>query len=197
MRHHPPRAGLLVDLLAGLEHLLLRDEPVLGHLRGRIRQQRHLGVAVHVDLFDVVRVFEIVDRLFLVADLLVPAGLADRLARLDEARQARVVAQEMGVAVDDKLRRQPLRALGRHIRRRRLGLADLEEAAKDLVHDQERGGHAGCGLKEPPARQALPPGEPVAQFLEPRFDLALLLGLRHRHVFVARHDLRRHRRREG
>ena len=44
--------------------------------------------------------------------------------------------------------------------------------------------------------EALPAGEPVAHLLEPRFDLALLFGLRHRHVFVARHDLRRHRRRE-
>src|SRR5262249_21500870 len=84
MRHHAPRAGLLVDLLAGLEHLLLRDEPILGNLRGRVRQQRHLGVAVHVNFFDVVGVFQIVDRLFLVAELLVPAGFSDRLAGLDK-----------------------------------------------------------------------------------------------------------------
>src|SRR5205807_334441 len=75
-------------------------------------------------------------------------------------------------------------------------LADLEEAPEDLVHHQEGGGHPGGCLKEPSARQTLPPGEPIAQLLEPRFDLALLSGLRHRHVFVARHDLRRHRRRQ-
>ena len=104
MRHHPPRAGFFVDLLAGFEHLLLRDEPIFGHFRRRIRQQRHLGVAVHVNFFDVIGVFQIVDRLFLVTDFLVPAGLANRFSRLDKAHQARVVAQEMGVAVDDELR---------------------------------------------------------------------------------------------
>jgi len=76
MRHHAPRTSFFVDLLAGLEHLLLRDEPVLGNLRRRVRQQRHLGVAVHVDFFEVVGVFEIVDGLLLVGERLVPAGLA-------------------------------------------------------------------------------------------------------------------------
>jgi hypothetical protein len=160
-----PRAGLLVDLRAGLEHLLLRDEPVLRNLGGRIRQQRHLGVAVHVNFFDVVGIFQIVDGLLLVADRLVPAGLADRLARLDKAHQPRVVAQKMGVAVHDQLPRKRLSTFGRHIGVCRLGHADLEEPAEHLVHRDERSRHAGRALKKAPARQALLPGEPIAQLL--------------------------------
>ncbi len=82
MCQHPPRAGLLVDHLARLEHLVLRDEPILRHVGRRIRQQRDLGVAVHVDFFDVIAVFQVVDRLFLAAEFLVPAQLADRLTAL-------------------------------------------------------------------------------------------------------------------
>ena len=63
--------------------------------------------------------------------------LSDRLARLDETHQAGVVAQEMGVAIDDELLRQRLGPLGRHVRCRRLGSADLEETAEHLVHRDE------------------------------------------------------------
>ena len=193
VRHHPPRAGLLIDLLAGLKHLVLRDEPVLGNLRRRIRQQRHLSVAIHVNLFDVIGVFEIVDGLLLVANRLVPTGFPDRLTRLDEAHQPSVVAQKMGVAIDDELCRQCAGTLSRHIRRRCLGHARLEEPAEHLVHRNKRSCHARGGLKETPARQSLPPGEPVAQLFETRLNFALLAALRHRHVLVAGDDLGRHR----
>ena len=174
--------------------MLLRDEPVFRHLRGRIRQQRHLGVAVHVHFFEIVVVFQIVDGLFLFGELLVPAGLADRLAHLDEVHQAGVVAQEMGVPVDDVLARQPGGALVGEIGGRRLGDAGVEEMSEHLVHRDERCGHARGRLKEAPARQAMPFRQLVAHLLQPRLDLALLLGLRHRQVLLARHDLRRHRR---
>ena len=193
MRHHPPRAGLFVDLRAGLEHLRLGDEPVLRHVRGRVRQQRHLGVAVHVDFFDIIGVFEVVEGL-IASQLLVPAELAKGVAHFDKAGKPGVVAQEMGVAVDDELARQGLGAVGRHVGGCRLGEAGVEDVAEYLVHRYERGRHPRCGLEKAAARDALPAREPVAHFLEPGFDLALLFGLRHRQVFVARHDLSRHRR---
>ena len=95
---------MFVDLRAGLEHLRLRDEPVLRHIRGRVRQQRHLGVAVHVDLFDIIGVFEVVEGL-IAGQLLVPAELAKGVAHFDKAGKPGVVAQEMGMAVDDELAR--------------------------------------------------------------------------------------------
>ena len=61
MRQHAARAGLLVDGCAGLEHLRLRDEPVFRHFRRRVGQQRHLGVAVHIDFFHVIVEFQILD----------------------------------------------------------------------------------------------------------------------------------------
>src|SRR6266702_7305537 len=67
---------------------------------------------------------------------------------------------------------------------------------ENLVHRDKRGGHAGGGLKEAPPRHPLPLRKGAAQLLQPRLDRALLLGLAHRQVLIARHDLGRHRRRK-
>jgi hypothetical protein len=87
-----------------------------------------------------------------------------------------------------------LHALVGHLRRRRLGLARGEDLAIDRVHRHEGGGHAGSGLKEAPARQALPRRQPVGHGDEPHLHFLLLARLRLREILVARHDLRRHRR---
>src|SRR5258708_12670242 len=71
VREHALGAGLAVHALAGLEHLLLRDEPILGNFRGRIREQRYLGVAVEEDFLEVVVELEVVDVLWLFRQLLV------------------------------------------------------------------------------------------------------------------------------
>jgi hypothetical protein len=78
MRHHAARAGLLIDGGAGLERLVLRDKPVLRFDRGRVAQDRNLGVAVQVKFFDVIVELQVVERLFLARQLLVPAPLTDR-----------------------------------------------------------------------------------------------------------------------
>ena len=126
MAEHAPAARVLVHLVAGFEDEFLRQKPVLGDLRGRVRQDRDLGVAVQIDFLEIVIEFQIIDGLFLLGERLVPAGLADRLALLDEAGEARVVAQEMRLVIDDVLPRQRLRALLGQFRRRRLGEARLE-----------------------------------------------------------------------
>ena len=167
-----------------------------GRIRGRVRQQRHFGVAVHVDFFDVVGVFEVVEGL-VAGQLLVPAELAKGVAHFDKAGQAGVVAQKMCVAVDDELARQFGRALVGEVGCGGFGEARVKDLAEHLVDRDERSRHAGRSLEKPTPRQALAARQPIAQLLEPGLDRPLLFRLRHRHVLVARHDLGRHRRRKG
>ncbi len=61
------------------------------------------------NLLHIVGKLQILDRLFLVGELLVPAGLADRGAHGHEIQEARIVAQEVGVHVHDEL---PLERVG-------------------------------------------------------------------------------------
>jgi len=98
--------------LAGLGHLLVSQEPILLDVGQRRGDQRDLRVAVEEHLLHVITELQVLDRLLLGGELLVPAGLADRGSHRDEVHDARVVAQEMRMAVDDELRRQPLGALG-------------------------------------------------------------------------------------
>jgi hypothetical protein len=106
------------------------------------------------------------------------------------------VAQEVRVRVHDELAGQRLRALGGLILLGGLGTRDVEQPAVDLVHGDERGGHAGGGREERATAHALLARQVVAERLHARFDLALRAGLRGGEVFVARHDLRRDRARE-
>ncbi len=194
VREQAPRAEALVHLVARLRHLLVGEEPVLLDVGRRRRNQHDLGVAVEEHLLDVVVVLEVLDGLFLAGELLVPAGLADRRTHVDEALDARVVAQEMRVHVHDELVFERIRALLRHRRRRRLGAAHVEEAAEGLVQGHVGGGHAGRGLEELPSRKPLLLRELLTDIEQARLELALLLGLREGKVFVARYDLRRDRR---
>ena len=128
------------------------------------------------------------------AELLVPAGLADRLAHLDEAHDAGVVAQEVGVHVHDELVLERVGALLGHRGRRGFRLGDIEQRPVDLVHRDEGRGHAGGGLEEPAAVQALLAAEIVGHRQQPGLDLALPFVLRVGIEFVAGHDLGRDRR---
>ena len=81
-----------------------------------------------------------------------------------------------------------------HRRRRGLRLAHLEQRAVDLVHRDERRSHAGSGLEEAAAVEALLPAEIVGHREQPRFHLALPFVLRVGIEFVACDDLGRDRR---
>ena len=70
----------------------------------------------------------------------------------------------------------------------------VEQRPIDLVHRHERRGHAGGGLEEPAAVQALLAAEIVGHREQPRFDLALPFVLRIGIEFVAGDDLGRDRR---
>jgi hypothetical protein len=198
VRHHAlgarVGAGLIVELLARRGHHLIGEEPVLLDVGGRRRDQGDLGIAVEEDFLDVVVVLQVLERLLLLRERLVPAGLADGLARADEIHQPRVVAQEMRVHVEDHLILQPVGALLRHRRCRSLGPAHVEQAAVDLVHGDKRSGHAGRALEESPAIHALLAAEFVGHRQQPAFDLALILVLRIGIELVAGNDLRRYRR---
>ena len=73
-------------------------------------------------------------------------------------------------------------------------LRHLEQRPIDLVHRHEGGGHAGRGLEEPAAVQALLAAEIVGHREQPRLDLALPFVLRVGIEFVAGDDLGRDRR---
>ena len=155
----------------------------------RVGQQRDLGVAVEEHFLEVIVEFQVGDGLFLAAEFGVPAGFADRGAHGDEIGQPGVVAQEMRVGVEDVLALQRNGALVGHLRRGGLRFGDREQLAVDLVHCQEGGRHAGCGLEEAAAADALALREAVAHFGQPVLDLLLLRGLAFREVFVAGDDL--------
>ena len=88
----------------------------------------------------------------------------------------------------------PLRASGAllgHGRRRGLCGAGRKNIAVDLVHGDERGGHAGSALKEAAAVEALFFAKFVGHGEQPRFNLALSGILRIGIEFVAGDDLGR------
>ena len=148
VREQPARARFLVHLVARRRHLLVGQKPILLDVRRCRRDQRDLGVAVEKHLLLVVRELQILDRLLLAGELLVPAGFPDRCAHVDEGGEPRVVAQEVGVHVHDELVLERIGALLGHVGGCRLGLAHIEQRAVDLIHRHERGRHAGRGLEE-------------------------------------------------
>jgi hypothetical protein len=152
MRFEP---AFFVHLGARLKDHVVGEEPIFGNIGRRVADQRDLGVAVEIDFLKVVVILQVVDTLRLVADLFVPAGLADRFAHFDEVHQLGVVAQEVRVRVHDELARESLGALVGHFRSLRFGGRGVEQQSVDLVHRDEAGGHAGGALEEAAAREAL------------------------------------------
>ena len=108
----------------------------------------------------------------------IPARLADRLAAAHEAFEPRVVAQEVRVHVHDELVLQPIGTRLGEVDAFRLGRRGAVERAVDLVHGDEGRRHAGRGLEEAPARQAVLAAVLVGQRIHARLDLLLPLGLR-------------------
>ncbi len=193
MRHHAARASFLVHPVARLRRHLVGQEPVGRDVGRRRGDQRDLGVAVEEHLLLVVLELEILDGLLLLRQLLVPAGLADRRAHVDEVHDARVVAQKVGMHVHDELVLERVGALLGHGGGRRLRPAHLEQRTVDLVHRHERGGHAGRALEESAAVDTLLAGELVGHREQASLDLLLPLVLRVRVELVAGDDLRRNR----
>jgi hypothetical protein len=101
------------------------------------------------------------------------------------------------VHVHDELAGEPLRPLVGHVRALGLGAAHAEDRPVDVVHRDERRGHAGGRLEEASAAHALVLRQLVAQLLDARLDLLLLRGLRRGRELVARDELGRDRRRKG
>ena len=96
--------------------------------------------------------------------------------------------------VHDELVLERAGALLRHRRRGGFRAAHLEQRPVDLVHRHERGGHAGGGLEESAAVQALLAAEIVGHREQALLDLALPFVLRVGIEFVAGDDLGRDRR---
>ena len=130
----------------------------------------------------------------MVGKLLVPAGLAHRLAHFDETHDAGVVAQEMRVHVHDELVFKRVRSLLGHRRRRGFRLGHVEQRSIDLVHRDKGCGHAGRGLEKSATIQTLLAAEIVGHGEHPRLDLALPLILRIGIEFVAGNNPGRNRR---
>ena len=106
-----------------------------------------------------------------------------------------VVAHEMGLDVEDELPGQVLGAGQQQLGLARLGGLDLEHAAAvDLVHGDERGGHAAAGLHELPAAEPEPLAVGVGQFEDSPLDALLRLALRGWKILAVRHDLGGYRR---
>ena len=189
MGEQAARAGFFVDLFARVRHLLVGQEPIPLGVGRRGRDQRDLGVAVEKHLLFIVVELQILDRLLVVGKLLVPAGLAHRLAHLDEAHDTGVVAQEMRVHVHDELVLERVRSLLGHRRRRCFRLGHLEQRSIDLVHGDKGCGHASRSLEKSATIQALLAAEVVGHGQHPRLGLALPLVLRIGIKFVAGNNL--------
>ena len=91
----------------------------------------------------------------MIGEFLVPAGLANRVAHVDEGGDAGVVAQEVGVHVHDELVFQSIGALLSHRGRRGFRGRHVEQRSVDLVHRDKRGGHTSGALEKPAAALAL------------------------------------------
>ena len=140
MTEQAPRAGDTVDGRARGRDLVVGQQIPRRIIEGRAREERHLGIAVDVDLLDEV--------LELVAGEVVVAGqrgipvLAGVLREVEEAGLAEIVPHEVHLIVEDELAGERIRALVGDARRLRLGAGHVENGAEDFVHGEERRSHA-------------------------------------------------------
>ena len=161
VRQGAARAGHLVDHVAGAGDLVVGEEQVLVVVGGRAGDHRDLGVAVDEDLLHVV--LELVAREALAAgDVRVPVLLRE-VGGEHQQLLAVVVAHEMRLAVDDELLLECRGACVGHAGRGGLGTAGGEHRAKDLVHGEKGGRHAGGRRQESAAAQAVLRCELVAR----------------------------------
>src|SRR5262249_57223817 len=118
--------------------------------------QRQAGVAVVVDLLDVV--LELVpgerrDALFL--HLWIPV-LARESGEAQQLLVLEVIANKMGLDIENELSGQALRPRQHQLRLVRLGGVDLKYVAIDLVHGEKGRSHAAARLHKLPPAQAQP-----------------------------------------
>src|SRR5262249_2215855 len=106
-----------------------------------------------------------------------------------------IVANEMGLDIEDELSGQALGARQHQLRLACLGLIDLEHvAAVDFPHGEKRGGHAATRAHELAAAQPEPLTVYFSQFEDPPLEALLRLALRGRKILTVRYDLGRYRR---
>ena len=196
VREHAPGAGKPVHVGPRLRLHLVGEEPVLRHFRGSAADAGHLGIAVEIDLLEVVREHQIVDRLLLLPQRRIPSRLAHRVALVDEGLDPRSRPEEVRVHVHDELLGELLRPRIGVLGGGRLRLGHAEEAPVGAVHGEERRRHSRGRLEEAtPAHAEMGRGL-GAHRLHSRFELALLGRLRTRHELIARDALHRDRRRK-
>ena len=183
------RAREVVDEFARLDDLLVGQKPPARIVERRAAQERHVGVAVVVDLFHIVQELVAGERGdALLLHLRVPV-LARKIRQTQQLLVIEVVAHEMGLDVEDELAGEALRA-----RQHQLGLAglcrgDLENIAVDVVHGEECRRHAAARVQELPAAQAEVLAVQVSELVDPRLDLLLCSALRGREILAVGNNL--------
>src|SRR5215472_10533611 len=197
MRQQSSCSREVIDHFARLNDLLVGQEPPGWIIEWRAAQQRQAGVAVVVDLLDVV--LELVpgerrDALFL--HLWIPV-LARESGEAQQLLVLEVIANKMGLDIENELSGQALRPRQHQLRLVRLGGVDLKYVAIDLVHGEKGRSHAAARLHELPPAQAKPLTADVGQLKDPPLHALLCLALRRREIFSIRHDLGRYRGRGG
>src|SRR5262245_54867466 len=193
MRQQSSCSREVIDYFASLDDLLVGQEPPGWIIEWRAAQQGQTGVAVVVDLLDVV--LELVagerrDALFL--HLRVPV-LACESSEAQELLVLEIVANEMSLDVENKLSGQTLRSRQHQLRLVCLRPLELEYVAIDFVHGEEGRSHPAARLHELAPTQAKPPAADVGQLQHPPLDALLCLALWRRKIFSVRHYLRRYR----
>ena len=193
MGEQAARAGEVVEQLARLDDLLVRQEPPVRIVERRAAQQRQAGVTVVIDLLDVVLELVLGERWRRLLQLGIPV-LAGERGQPQDPGVVEVIAYEMGLHIEDELTGEALRACLHQLGLVRLGGRDLEHARPvDLVHRQERRGHAAARLQELPPAQAESLAVLVRQLEDAPLDVLLRLALGWREILAVRHDLGRYR----
>ena len=91
-----------------------------------------------------------------------------------------LVADEVGLNVEDELVGEGLRPCKHQLGFAGLGGRDLEDTTVDIVHCEKGRGHAAARVQELPAAQAQPFAVSVSKFVNSSFNLLLNGALRGR-----------------
>ncbi len=194
MPEHAARTRDLVDRFTRVDDLVVAQQPPVRIVEGRTREQRHLGVAVQVDLFKVVlELVALQDQRNVLQHVRVPV-LGSIFAQTQQAFLVEIVAHEVRLVVKDELPFEPLGTCIGHIDIGGLRLGHVPDRTEDLVHGQECGRHARSRLEEAAPVHIELGCVLIGEFFDATFHLTLLLRLRHRVVFAVGNNLRRHRR---
>ena len=186
---HARAAGQLVDGATGVLDGVVRQQPPRRIVEGRAREQRHLRVGVEEDLLQVVVHLVAGQRHRGIGDVRVDLGADGPFRQAQQAFLLEVVADEVGLVVEDELAGQLAAAVVGHLHVARLGLRHIEHGPEHLVHREEGRGHAGVRGEEGAAVHAVAPRLDIAHLLDEGLDPALVVGLRERVVLAVRDHL--------